>query len=107
MTIYCWIGSVAEMSGGPASRSCRDLVDRAEALALTKPDEPLHIAALCCALAVRERTLRKAFHKIYGLPPHRHLRLLRLAQVSAALLAADRQVVTVTDIATGFGFIEL
>ena len=34
MTIHCWIGSVAEMSGWPASRSCRDLVDRAEALAL-------------------------------------------------------------------------
>src|SRR6478736_6567251 len=85
MTIHCWIGSVAEMSGGPASRSCRDLVDRAEALALTKPDEPLHIAALCCALAVSERTLRKAFHKIYGLPPHRHLRLLRLASDSSNL----------------------
>jgi len=107
MTIHCWIGSVAEMSGRPASRSCRDLVDRAEALALAEPNEPLHIAALCCALAVSERTLRKAFHKIYGLPPHRHLRLLRLAQARGALLAADGQVVTVTEIATGFGFIEL
>jgi AraC-like DNA-binding protein len=107
MTIHCWIGSMAEMSGGPASRSCRDLVDRAEALALAEPDEPLHIAALCCALAVSERTLRKAFHKIYGLPPHRHLRLLRLAQARGALLAAGGQVVTVTEIATGFGFVEL
>src|SRR5712671_7911727 len=107
MTIHCWIGSVAEMAGRPASRSCRDLVDRAEALALAEPNEPLHIAALCCALAVSERTLRTAFHKIYGLPPHRHLRLLRLALASGALLAADGQVVTVTEIATGFGFVEL
>ena len=39
MTIHCWIGSVAEMSGRPASRSCRDLVDRAEALALLSPNQ--------------------------------------------------------------------
>src|SRR5258708_32899799 len=103
MTIHRGIGSVAEMSGGPTSRSCRDLVDRAEALALAEPDEPLHIAALCCALAVSERTLRKAFHKIHGLPPHRHLRLLLLAQVRGALLAADGQAVTVTAIPTSFG----
>src|SRR5258708_9618432 len=107
MTINWWMGSGAERPGRRAGRSCRDLVDRAEALALAEPNEPLHIAAVCCALAVSERTLRKAFHKIYGLPPHRHLRLLRLAQARGALLAADGQVVTVTEIATGFGFVEL
>jgi transcriptional regulator GlxA family with amidase domain len=107
MTTHCWIGTVAERSGRPASKSCRDLVDRAEALALAELDEPLRMASLCCALAVSERTLRKAFHKIYGLPPYRHLRFLRLSQARGALLAADGQVVTVTEIATGFGFVEL
>ncbi len=107
MTIDCWIGTVAERSSRPVIRSCRNLVDRAEGLALADPDEPLHIANLCRALAVSERTLRKAFHKIYGLPPYRHLRFLRLSQARGALLAADGQVVTVTEIATGFGFVEL
>src|SRR5258707_13703464 len=95
------------MPGRAAGGACRDPLDRDGALAHAEPNEPLHIASLCCALAVSERTLRKAFHKIYGLPPHRHLRLLRLAQARGALLAADGQVVTVTEIATGFGFIEL
>jgi len=107
MTIDCWIGIVAESCSRPVIRSCRNLVDRAEGLALADPDEPLHIANLCRALAVSERTLRKAFHKIYGLPPYRHLRFLRLSQARGALLAADGQVVTVTEIATGFGFVEL
>lgn len=107
MTIHYRIGTMVERSSRPASKSCRDLVDRAEAMALAEPDEPLHVASLCCALAVSERTLRKAFHKIYGLPPYRHLRFLRLSQARGALLAADGQVVTVTEIATGFGFVEL
>ena len=107
MTIHCWIGSATERSSRPASKSCRDLIDRAEALALAEPDDPLNIADLCRVLGVSERTLRKAFHKIYGLPPYRHLRFLRLSQARGALLAADGQVATVTEIATGFGFVEL
>jgi transcriptional regulator GlxA family with amidase domain len=88
-------------------RACRDLVEEAENLALAEVDEPLHISALCVALAVSERTLRKAFHKAHGLPPCRHLRMLRLSQARGALLSADCGLVTVTEIATCFGFVEL
>ncbi|CAN0374749.1 unnamed protein product, partial [Phaeothamnion confervicola] len=87
--------------------SCRDLVERAEVLALAEIDEPLQISALCAALSVSERTLRKAFHKVRGLPPCRHLRMLRLSQARRALMDTDCGASTVTEIATGFGFLEL
>ncbi|QDW40110.1 helix-turn-helix domain-containing protein [Bradyrhizobium sp. KBS0727] len=87
--------------------SCRDLVERAEVLALAEVDEPLQISALCAALSVSERTLRKAFHGIRGLPPCRHLRMLRLSQARRALMDTDSGLSTVTEIATGFGFLEL
>jgi len=89
------------------SRACRALVEQAEQLALADVDEPLHISALCRALTVSERTLRKAFHKMRGIPPCRHFRMLRLSAARDALLTADRKLVTVTEIATSFGFVEL
>jgi len=87
--------------------SCQDLVERAEVLALAEVDEPLQISALCTALSVSERTLRKAFHRIRGLPPCRHLRMLRLSQARRALMNTDSGLSTVTEIATGCGFLEL
>ncbi|MGH6708105.1 MAG: helix-turn-helix domain-containing protein [Bradyrhizobium sp.] len=87
--------------------SCRDLVEQAEVLTLAEVDEPLQISALCAALSVSERTLRKAFHRIRGLPPCRHLRMLRLSQARRALMDADSGLSTVTEIATSFGFLEL
>jgi transcriptional regulator GlxA family with amidase domain len=89
------------------SEPCRDLVARAEQLAVLDVEEPLAISALCAALAVSERTLRKAFHKIHGVSPCRHLRQLRLFQARGALLSADGKLTTVTEIATCFGFQEL
>jgi AraC-like DNA-binding protein len=62
---------------------------------------------LCRTLEISERTLRKAFHNLYGLPPCRCLRMLRLSEARRALLAADCERVTVTEIATEFGFLEL
>ena len=90
----------------PVSPS-RDLVERAEVLALAEVDEPLQISALCAALSVSERMLRKAFHRVRGLPPCQHLRLLRLSHARRALMDTDSGLSTVTEIATGFGFLEL
>ena len=107
MTIHRCTAIVAETSSRRESNSCRDLVEQAENLALADVDEPLHISAICRVLAVSERTLRKAFHKVRGLPPCRHLRLLRLSRARRALLSADYGLTTVTEIATCFGFVEL
>ncbi|MCK1410206.1 helix-turn-helix domain-containing protein [Bradyrhizobium sp. 76] len=107
MTIHGWTATIAEMPFTRTDTSWRALVEHAEKLALADLDEPLHISALCHALAVSERTLRKAFHRIHSIPPCRHLRMLRLSQARRALLSADGKLVTVTEIATGFGFVEL
>jgi transcriptional regulator GlxA family with amidase domain len=107
MTIHGWVATVAELPSTRANTSCNTLVERAEKLALADLDEPLHISALCRSLAVSERTLRKVFHKTYGVPPCRHLRMLRLSQARRALLSADSKSATVTEIATSFGFVEL
>jgi transcriptional regulator GlxA family with amidase domain len=101
---------IANERAAPSARqgkTCRELVEQAENLVVANSDKPVHITALCHALAVSERTLRTAFHRIHGLPPCRHLRMLRLSQAKRSLLAADRRLVTVTEIATCFGFLEL
>jgi AraC-like DNA-binding protein len=107
MNIHQWLAIAAQTSSTRESKPCCDLVEQAETLVLADLDEPLHISALCRALAVSERTLRKAFHKIHGLPPCRHLRMLRLSQARRALLSADCRLATVTGIAMYFGFMEL
>jgi AraC-like DNA-binding protein len=107
MTIHRSTASGAETPSARESKPCRYLVEQAENLVLADMDEPLHISALCRALAVSERTLRKAFHMVRGLPPCRHLRMLRLSWARRALLSADCGLTTVTEIATCFGFVEL
>ena len=106
MTIDGWIAAAVKtstMRGRNASR----LVQQAEALALANLDEPLHISALCQVIGVSERTLRKAFLRLHGIPPCRHLRMLRLSSARRALLSADGRLVNVTEIAMSFGFAEL
>ncbi|WP_426609333.1 helix-turn-helix domain-containing protein [Bradyrhizobium sp. McL0616] len=102
-----WLAAMAETPIARDSNPCSDLVNQAERLALANLDEPLHIAALCRTLEVSERTLRKAFHKTHGIPPCRHLRLSRLSQARRALSSADCRFMTVTEVATSFGFLEL
>ena len=102
-----WLEIVAETPFSRQSDPHGDLVEQAERLALAHVDEALHISALCRTLEVSERTLRVAFRKVRGLPPCRHLRMLRLSQARRALLSANRKLVTVTEIATDFGFVEL
>jgi transcriptional regulator GlxA family with amidase domain len=89
-------------------QSGQDLVQRAELLVLAHLDEPsLRVAVLARTLGVGERTLRKAFKSTDAMSPSRHLRMLRLSQARQALLSAGDEVVTVTEIATTFGFAEL
>jgi transcriptional regulator GlxA family with amidase domain len=107
MTIHMTAITKTESNRAARDNSCRGLVEQAEILALTEVDEPIQISALCAALSVSERTLRKAFHRIHGLPPCRHLRMLRLKQARRALTATDGHLSTVTEIATCFGFAEL
>lgn len=106
MPIDCWIAVAVEKSSA-RKRKARQLVQQAEALALASVDEPLHVSDLCQVIGVSERTLRKAFHRVHGVPPCRHLRMLRLSNARRALLSADATLAKVTEIAMSFGFAEL
>jgi transcriptional regulator GlxA family with amidase domain len=64
-------------------------------------------APLSQARAVSERKLRKALQKIYGLPPCRRLRLSKVSRARQPLMSGGSSSVTVPDIATGIGFVEL
>ncbi|MGY4474760.1 helix-turn-helix domain-containing protein [Bradyrhizobium sp. USDA 3364] len=96
-----------EMKSAQQREVCCDLVGQAEKLALSRPDQPPSISDICRTLTVSERTLRKAFNEIHGVPPCRRLRMLRLLHARKMLLAADRELTTVTKVATAFGFSEL
>jgi transcriptional regulator GlxA family with amidase domain len=106
VTIDCCIKAAVETSS-TRRRQANRLVQQVEALALASVDEPLHVSALCHVIGVSERTLRKAFHRVYGVPPCRHLRMLRLSNARRALLSADGTLAKVTEIAMSFGFAEL
>lgn len=106
MTIDCWIAAGVETPSTRGRKASR-IVQQAEALALASVDEPLHVSALCHIMGVSERTLRKAFHRVHGVPPCRRLRRLRLSHARRALLSADGTRTKVTEIAMSFGFAEL
>jgi transcriptional regulator GlxA family with amidase domain len=106
VTIDCWIAAAVETSS-TRGRKASWLVQQAEALALASVYEPIHVSALCHTIGVSERTLRKAFHRVHGVPPCRRLRMLRLANARRALLSADGTLAKVTEIAMSFGFAEL
>jgi AraC-like DNA-binding protein len=106
MSVRPW-GGLREEPVNRLGRSRRDLVRRAEMLALAEIDKPVLISDLCRALAVSQRTLRKAFNKTYGRPPCHQLRMLRLFEVRRALSSTHEHHVTVTELAMGFGFAEL
>jgi hypothetical protein len=82
--------------GSSAHRSCHHLVEQAESLTLADLQIPLEIAALSGALAVSERTLRVAFHRMRGLPPPRCLRMLKssLARPALTLAGSRSEIVT-------------
>ena len=86
-----------------------DLVQQAEMLVLGDLDKrpPLRVATLANLLMVSERVLRRAFQDTHGVSPSRYLRRLRLSEARSALLSAQDRMVTVTEIATLFGFAEL
>ena len=107
MNLCQWSTIAGEMPITRESNPYSDLVEQAERLALAYIDEPLSISELCRTVAVSGRTLRKAFSKIRGVSPCRHLRMLRLSHARRALLSVDYKAVTVTEIANDFGFVEL
>jgi transcriptional regulator GlxA family with amidase domain len=91
----------------PAYWPQRTLLARFEELLVERCNEPLHLAEICAAVGVPERTLRACCRKHLGMGPIRFLWLRRMHLARQALLTADPASMTVTGIATGQGFWEL
>jgi transcriptional regulator GlxA family with amidase domain len=100
---------VVEEPNRQAIKLGHNLAQRAEILVLASLHKrpPFRVAALANILMVSERALRKVFQDTYGVSPSRYLRRLRLSEARRALLSAQDRMVTVTEIATLFGFAEL
>jgi len=68
------------------------------------PDRPLYIPEICAAISVPERTLRLCCHEHLGMSPKKYLLLRRISLAQRALRTASPDAMTVTEIATQFGF---
>ena len=65
------------------------------------------ISQLCRIAGVSERGLRNAFRTVRGMSPKQYLLTERLHGVRRALSDTGQRPVTVTDVATNYGFFEL
>jgi transcriptional regulator GlxA family with amidase domain len=92
---------------GSAWRHHTAIINRFEEVLAAKGDRPLHLAEICAAIGVSERTLRSCCEEHLGMGPIRYLWLRRMHLSRLALLRADPAKTTVTQIATDHGFWEL
>jgi AraC-like DNA-binding protein/DNA-binding CsgD family transcriptional regulator len=96
-----------DLGSGHAHNAAYSLqVARAEAWIDVHLTEAIGVEDVASALGVSARTLRLAFRSVRGCSPLRAIHLRRLDGVRSALAAA-KPGVTVTEIATRFGFFEL
>jgi AraC family ethanolamine operon transcriptional activator len=85
----------------------RLIVERLEELATAETSAPSRISYLCKSISVSQRTVSRAFRVIRGTTPRSYLHSRRMEEVRKALLSADSESKTVTEIAMRFGFREL
>jgi AraC-like DNA-binding protein len=67
-------------------------------------DQPLYIPEVCKEIGASERTLRACCHEYLGMGSKRYLLLRRMNMVRRALQRAAPSEITVTEIATRYGF---
>src|SRR5262245_34374854 len=89
------------------SRRHSRIIARFEDFLAARRYEPVYVPEVCHSISVSERTLRTCCHEHLGMGPARYLRLRRMQLARRALLRADPQAATVTEIATEHGFWEL
>jgi AraC-like DNA-binding protein len=90
-----------------ATASRQAVVERAEAYVRANLGTPVLVSRLCQVLGISERSLRNAFYGVRGLSPKRSMLAMRLQGVRLALSEPPPEPITVTQIATGYGFYEL
>src|ERR1700736_1677893 len=101
--LIAWERSI--LAGEPTPR-CRMIVDEVEVVARMFVAEPLRITKIYEKISVSPGMIRLAFRMVHGCSPRRFLRDQRLRTVHAELHSALPGM-TVTQIATRHGFIEL
>ena len=67
-------------------------------------DRPIYTEELCNGLAVSASSLAEAFRAMFGVSPHRFLKLRRLSMVRAALLTRESPALLVKSVALSHGF---
>lgn len=82
----------------------RWIARRAAAMLEVRCREDIDISDLCEAMGASRRTLHLGFMELYGVPPMKYLRALRLSGVRRDLAKAGRDPANVTAIATDWGF---
>jgi len=82
----------------------RWLARRAAMILRERCREDISIADLCQAVGASRRTLHLGFLELYGLPPMRYLRALRLSGARREIGNAGNDRVHITEIATAWGF---
>src|SRR5262245_37478097 len=89
------------------SRQHSRIISRFEDFLAARQYEPVYVPEVCKSISVSERTLRVCCHEHLGMGPARYLWLRRMHLARRALLRADSQAATVTEVATEHRFWEL
>lgn len=87
--------------------SRQEVVELAEACYRAHPGKSIQVAQLCRVVGMSERGLRNAFRKVRGMSPKQYMLRERLQSVRRALHDRNARDLTVTSVATDYGFFEL
>jgi transcriptional regulator GlxA family with amidase domain len=87
--------------------SRQEVVERAEAYMRAHIGAPMPLSRVCRIVGLSERSLRNAFYGVRGMSPKRYMLVERLQGARRALSDSSSRPVTVTSIATDYGFYEL
>ena len=98
--------SSADAGHSPRARLTgrQHVVRRADEFLCANPLRPIYTEDLCEALGVSASALHEAFQAIFGISPHRYLKLRRMSLVRASLLASVGPWKSVKAAALSFGF---
>lgn len=106
--VHAMVLCLAEPSStANVARRHAKVVARFEEFLESRRYEPVYLAEICAAIGVSERTLRTCCQEHLGMGPIHYLWLRRMHLAHRALLSAEAESTTVTEIATEHGFWEL
>ncbi|KQQ21723.1 xylulose kinase [Rathayibacter sp. Leaf299] len=92
---------------GPAPKGGPRPLSQAVELLRRRPEHPWTVTELAAAVSTSARSLQEAFRRTLDTTPMAYLRRQRLERVREELLVAAPEAVSVTEVATRWGFIHL